>query len=73
MADQRPKLHSGEGHLVENLVVFAVLALIFLVGFYVLSFADFTTVWPFAACIGLVSLAYFVPNQIIGRSDSHRE
>ncbi len=73
MADQRHKLHSGEGHLGSNLAIFAVCLVILLAGFYVLNFVTFQTPWPFIACILLVGLAYFIPKQILGRSDSHGE
>ena len=69
--DARPKLHAGEGHLVSNLVTFVVLLALLLLGFYLLNFVTFTTMWPFVAVIALSSLAYFVPCQIIGRGDSH--
>lgn len=69
--DARPKLHAGEGHLVSNIVTFVVLLAVFLLGFYVLQTATFTSVWEFAASIALCSLAYFVPCQLIGRGDSH--
>ena len=67
----RPKLHGGDGHLVSNLVTFGILAAILLAGFYVLNFAEKNVVWPYAACIGLVTAAYFVAIQILGRADSH--
>ena len=49
--DARPKLHAGEGHLVSNIVTFVVLLAVFLLGFYVLQTATFTSVWELAASI----------------------
>lgn len=66
----RPKLHGGDGHLVSNLVTFGILTVILLAGFYVLNFVEKNVVWPYAASIGLITVAYFVAIQILGRADS---
>ncbi|GAA1351586.1 hypothetical protein [Falsarthrobacter nasiphocae] len=69
MAQPTLRSHSGEGNLVGNIVIFAVLLAILLAGFFVLQYADFGVIWPFVACIALVSLAYVVP-MAMSRSSS---
>ena len=71
MAGTRSKqpTHSGEGHLVSNLVTFVIFLAIFLVGFYSLTWLSLDNIWPMAICLGLATLAYLVP-LLMGRSDS---
>ena len=71
MAGTRAKqpTHSGEGHLVSNLVTFVIYLAIFVAGFYCLTWLTLDTVWPMAACLGLATLAYLVPF-MMGRSDT---
>lgn len=71
MAGTRSKqpTHSGEGHLVSNVVTFVIFLAIFLVGLYSLTWLSLDNVWPMVACLGLATLAYFVPF-MMGRSDT---
>ncbi|GAA3289522.1 hypothetical protein ACFFON_16005 [Arthrobacter citreus] len=71
MAGTRSKqpTHSGEGHLVSNLVTFVIFLAIFLVGLYSLTWLTLDNVWPMAICLALGTLAYFVPF-LMGRSDT---
>lgn len=71
MAGTRVKqpTHSGEGHLGSNLVSFIIYLAIFLVGLYSLTWLSLDNVWPMAICLGLCTLAYFVPF-VTGRSDT---
>ena len=71
MAGTRSKqpTHSGEGHLVSNLVTFVIFLAIFLVGLYSLTWLSLDNVWPMAICLALATLAYFVPF-LMGRSDT---
>lgn len=71
MAGTRTKqpTHSGEGHLVSNLVTFVIFVAIFVASLYSLTWLTLDNVWPMVACLVLASLAYFVP-LVMGRSDS---
>ena len=62
--------HSGEGHLVNNLVTFAVMMVMFLGSIFALTFFDQHNVWAFAVCLTLFFLAFWVPQTILGRSDT---
>ncbi|WP_028281480.1 hypothetical protein [Arthrobacter sp. H5] len=62
--------HSGEGRLLENLVVFTIMMVLFLCSIGVLAFGTLTTVWPWAVCLVLFFLAYWIPQTILGRSDT---
>ena len=68
-AENQPS-HAGEGHLVENLVVFAVVFGAFLLGIYLLNWLTFDAVWPMAAIVVIAFLAFFIPQGILGRSDT---
>lgn len=62
--------HAGEGYLVNNLITFAVIMLMFLGAIFSLSFFDQTNVWPFGVCLLLAFLAFWIPQGLLGRSDS---
>jgi hypothetical protein len=66
----RQPAHAGVGHLGENILVFVIMFAMFLIGLYAISFFDGTNVWPFAVCIVLAFLAFFIPQGILGRSDT---
>jgi len=68
----KQKLHSGQGHLIGNILTFAVMLACFLGSVYVLSFLSLDTVWPMAVCLVLFFLAFFIPQTFLGRSDSHK-
>ncbi|WP_082046426.1 hypothetical protein [Arthrobacter sp. L77] len=62
--------HAGEGHLVENVVVFVLIFGAFLLGIYLLNWLTLDTVWPMAAIVVIAFLAFFIPQGILGRSDT---
>lgn len=66
----RQPAHAGEGHLGENILVFTIMFVMFLVGVWAISFSNGDNVWPFAVCIVLAFLAFFIPQGILGRSDT---
>ncbi|MBP3037134.1 hypothetical protein J2M53_12860 [Arthrobacter sp. zg-ZUI100] len=71
MAGTRSKqpTHSGEGHLVSNLVTFVIFLAIFMVGLYSLTWLTLDNIWPMVICLALATFAYLVPF-MMGRSDS---
>lgn len=62
--------HSGQGFLVGNLLVFIIMMALFLGSVYALSFWSLTNVWPGALALVMFGLAFWIPQTIIGRSDS---
>jgi hypothetical protein len=47
--------------------------ILFLGAVYSLSFLTLDNPWPMAVCLGLFFLAYWIPQTILGRSDSAGE
>ena len=65
--------HSGEGNLLQSVLAFAVMFILFAASIYSLTFFERTNVWPFAVCLALFFLAFWIPQTILGRSDTgHR-
>ena len=62
--------HAGVGHLGENILVFSIMFVLFLLGLWAISFSNGDNVWPFAVCIALAFIAFFIPQGVIGRSDT---
>ena len=46
---------------------------LFLGAIYSLSFLTLDNPWPMAVCLGLFALAFWIPQTILGRSDSAGE
>lgn len=66
--------YSGQGQLVSNIIMFVVFFGLFLGSVYALSFWDFDTVWlPGIACLGLLSLVFFVLKTVFGRNADNQE
>ena len=55
------------------LLLFAVMMALFLGSIYSLSFLTLGNPWPMAVCLGLFALAFWIPQTILGRSDSAGE
>ncbi|NJC21789.1 hypothetical protein BJ994_000865 [Arthrobacter pigmenti] len=72
VTSEKPKrpTHSGDGHLLENLLVYAVMLALFLGSIYIMSFGTKENVWPFAISLVLGFLAFWIPQTILGRSDT---
>ena len=71
-AHPKQRTHSGEGHLVSNLITFVVIMVIFLGSLYAFSLESVIgPIAAFAIGLGLFTLAFFIPKQILGRSDTH--
>lgn len=71
-APLRQKLHSGEGHGLSNAIAFTVMMVLFLASIYSFSFF-YSGPWSFVVGLLLFALAFFIPQAIMGRSDSHEE
>ncbi len=62
-----------ENNLAQSLVLFLVSIALFLGAIYSLSFLTLDNAWPMAVCLGLFALAFWIPQTILGRSDSAGE
>ena len=56
-----------------SIVLFVVMMALFLGAIYSLSFLTLDNPWPMAVCLGLFALAFWIPQTILGRSDSAGE
>jgi hypothetical protein len=63
----------NENSLVTSIALFAVMMALFLGAIYSLSFLTLGNPWPMAVCLGLFALAFWIPQTILGRSDSAGE
>lgn len=74
MATPKQRSHSGEGHLVSNVITFVIMMVLF--GASLVSFGlepQIGAVPAFGIGLLLFALAFFIPKEILGRSDSHEE
>ncbi|MCD4849755.1 hypothetical protein LN996_02905 [Arthrobacter sp. AK01] len=62
-----------ENNLGTSIVLFVVMFVLFLGAIYSLSFLSLENPWPMAVCLGLFALAFWIPQTILGRSDSAGE
>jgi hypothetical protein len=62
-----------ENNLGTSIVLFLVIIALFLGAIYSLSFLTLDNPWPMAVCLGLFALAFWIPQTILGRSDSAGE
>lgn len=63
----------NENSLVTSIVLFVVMMALFLGSIYSLSFLSLENPWPMAVCLGLFALAFWIPQTVLGRSDSAGE
>lgn len=69
--DGKPANFSGEGNAAGNWITFGIVVILFVVGLYMFNTLAFENVWvPMLGVIILSSLAFFIPKQIIGRSNT---
>jgi undecaprenyl pyrophosphate phosphatase UppP len=63
----------NENSLGSSIVLFVLMMVLFGASLYSLSFLSLGNPWPMAACLVLFALAFWIPQTIIGRSDSAGE
>lgn len=69
--DGKPVDYSGQGSTAGNLIAFSITSLLFIAGLYMFNTLAFENVWiPMLGVVGLCSLAYFIPKQLIGKSNT---
>ena len=73
MSSNTTKTPQNENSLVSSIVIFLVMMVLFLASVYSLSFLTLDNPWPMAVCLGLFALAFWIPQTILGRSDSAGE
>jgi hypothetical protein len=73
MSSNTTKTPQNENSLVSSIAIFAVMFVLFLASVYSLSFLTLDNPWPMAVCLGLFTLAFWIPQTIMGRSDSAGE
>lgn len=70
---QRPNshaTHSGEGHLVSNVIIFTVMMLMFLGALYAFSFWSLDNVFlPGIVGMFLFAMSFFIPKQIMANME----
>ena len=62
-----------ENSLGSSLAIFAVMMVLFGGAIYSLAFLTLDNVWPMAICLVLFALAFWIPQTLLGRSDSAGE
>ena len=63
----------NENSLASSLAIFAIMIALFFGAIYSLSFLSLENPWPMAVCLVLFGLAFWIPQTILGRSDSAGE
>jgi VIT1/CCC1 family predicted Fe2+/Mn2+ transporter len=67
------KTPQNENSLVSSSILFVLMMVLFGGALYSLSFLSLSNPWPMAVCLGLFALAFWLPQTILGRSDSAGE
>ena len=62
-----------ENSLGSTNVIFAAMMVLFLGAIYSLSFLTLDNTWPMAVCLVLFAAAFWIPQTLLGRSDSAGE
>ncbi len=73
MSNNTSKAPRGENSLTSSIVIFTVMMVLFFASLYSLSFLTLGNPWPMAVCLGLFTLAFWIPQTVLGRSDSAGE
>ncbi|WP_284974434.1 hypothetical protein [Arthrobacter sp. efr-133-TYG-104] len=62
-----------ENHLGTSIILFVIMMVLFLGAIFSLTFLTLDNVWPMAVCLILFALAFWIPQTVLGRSDSAGE
>ena len=62
-----------ENSLGSTIVICAAMMVLFLGAIYSLSFLTLENTWPMAVCLILFAAAFWIPQTLLGRSDSAGE
>ncbi|MGO1319996.1 MAG: hypothetical protein ACTII7_05930 [Galactobacter sp.] len=73
--DGKNRNHSGEGHLVSNIITFVIFFAVLVAGFYATSYTDFggawVAWWPMLAVIGAGVIVYGGSMALCKRTSHH--
>ncbi|HKU32168.1 hypothetical protein [Arthrobacter sp. NyZ413] len=67
------KVVEKENPLGTSILLFVIMMALFLGAIYSLAFLTLDNPWPMAVCLGLFALAFWIPQTVLGRSDSAGE
>ncbi len=70
---QKSQTPQAENSLGSSLVIFSVMMVLFLASIYSLSFLTLGNPWPMAVCLALFAASFWIPQTLMGRSDSAGE
>ncbi|WP_211881101.1 hypothetical protein [Pseudarthrobacter albicanus] len=73
MSSNTTKTPQNENSLASSIAIFVLMMVLFLASLYSLNFLTLGNPWPMAACLGLFALSFWIPQTILGRSDSAGE
>jgi hypothetical protein len=73
MSSNTTKSPQTENSLGSSIVLFVLMMILFAGAIYSLSFLTLENPWPMAVCLGLFALAFWIPQTLLGRSDSAGE
>ncbi|WP_427133163.1 hypothetical protein [Pseudarthrobacter sp. S9] len=67
------KTPQSENSLASTIVIFVLMMVLFGGALYSLSFLALGNPWPMAVCLGLFAASFWIPQTLLGRSDSAGE
>jgi uncharacterized membrane protein len=67
------KTPQNENSLGTSIILFVLMMVLFGGSLYSLSFLSLGNAWPMAVCLGLFALSFWIPQTLLGRSDSAGE
>ncbi|AXJ10409.1 hypothetical protein [Arthrobacter sp. PM3] len=73
MSSNNTKTRQVENSLGSSIALFVPMIVLFLGAIYSLSFLTLDNPWPMAVCLVLFALAFWIPQTVLGRSDSAGE
>jgi hypothetical protein len=73
MSSNNTQTRRVENSLGSSIALFVPMVVLFLGAIYSLSFLTLDNVWPMAVCLVLFALSFWIPQTLLGRSDSAGE
>jgi hypothetical protein len=73
MSSNTTQSRGVENSLGSSIALFVPMMVLFLGAIYSLSFLTLENTWPMAVCLVLFALAFWIPQTLLGRSDSAGE
>ncbi len=73
MSKSTTQTPQSENSLASSIAIFTVMMVLFGGSVYSLSFLTLGNPWPMAVCLALFTASFWIPQTILGRSDSAGE